>query len=766
MNPSVRALTDCSLAVSPIGACRLVWPILRGWGSRDPGSNPGRPTKGFSVEIGQFEGTLPLCINMGDDRSSEGDPDARIQWLAKQLEKHSDLYYNRAEPEISDAEFDSLRNELQSLSPEHDQLSRVGSDPPPGSEKVNHLFRMMSLDKATSEAEVAHFVSETTAKGRRFVCQPKLDGSALSLEYRRGRLLRAATRGNGRRGEDVTANVRRMMNVPENLSWKGDCHVRGEVVMPLQIFREKYSDVAPNPRNLAAGALRQKYLDAGKGRPEDLKFLAYGVEFPRGQDRHPDSQRPPDFKLDSEVISWISGLGIEAAGNHSVSGEDDSSTTDAILAVTREWFQSRDSAEWEIDGVVIKLDRLDKRDLLGETAHHPRWALAWKFPPEEAVTVLMDVFWQTGRTGNVTPVSRVAPVVVSGVTVENTTLHNKGEVERLGIRLGDKVRVVRRGDVIPKITEVLGSAVEGDLEGRTHSDGTPFSESLPPSSVISVPKICPRCSTKLVSDGAFIRCMNLECPSRLERTVLYWCRKLGMDGIGEKLAEQLCSSGMVTSLADLYRLEHREKDLIGLERMAEKSARNVIGELNSTRSMTFSTFISALGLPRIGPEIATLVCSQVTNLDELIQMTEDRGAAVERLVSIDRVGEVVANLLLDGIEDRKESIIDLYEQIDIIEGGQIVSEGALSGSTFCITGTLSRPRKEISLSIKSQGGKVVSSVSGNLSFLVSGGSSGSKLERANRLGVRVISEAELDEMLGGSILEDMPEERQATLGEF
>jgi len=267
-------------------------------------------------------------------------------------------------------------------------------------------------------------------------------------------------------------------------------------------------------------------------------------------------------------------------------------------------------------------------------------------------------------------------------------------------------------------------------------------------------------------DGAFIRCTNIGCPSRLERAILYWCRKLGMDGIGEKLAEQLCSSGLVSSLADLYRLEERESDLIALERMAQKSASNVLEELNSTRSMTFSTFISALGLPRIGPEIATLVCSEVRDLEELIQMTEDREGAIRRLVSVDRVGETVATLLLDGISERKDAIIDLHDQIEIVQGEQSTSEGILTGSTFCITGTLSRPRKEISLSIKSQGGKVVSSVSGNLSFLVAGGSSGSKLERANRLGVRVISESELDEMLGGSILEDLPEERQSTLGEF
>ena len=702
---------------------------------------------------------------MGSTHSDEGTSEARVDWLAEQLERHSDLYYNKAEPEISDADFDALRDELQLLSPNHPQLSRVGSDPPPGSEKVDHLFRMMSLDKANSDEEVSHFVSETTANGRRFVCQPKLDGSALSLEYRRGRLIRAATRGNGRRGEDVTANARRMMNVPERLGWDGDCHVRGEVVMPLRVFREKYSEVAPNPRNLAAGALRQKYADAGKEARETCSSLPT-VSSSQAIRTATQTVLSPRIqaRLGDNLLDRRDGDSV--AGNHVVSGDDDTTTTESILAVTREWLESRDSADWEIDGVVIKLDRLDKRGLLGETAHHPRWALAWKFPAEEAVTVLMDVFWQTGRTGNVTPVSRVAPVVVSGVTVENTTLHNKGEVERLGIMIGDKVRVVRRGDVIPKITEVLGPAHQSDLDGRSHSDGTPFSDPLPQRCEIPVPERCPRCSTDLIIDGAFIRCTNIDCPSRLERAILYWCRKLGIDGIGEKLAEQLCSSGLVTSLGDLSRLEDREQELISLERMAEKSARNVLEELNATRAMTFSTFISALGLPRIGPEIATLVCAEVKSLGELIQMTEERQEAIQRLVSIDRVGDTVANLLLDGISDRKESILDLYEQVEIVEGEKISVNGLLSGSSFCITGTLSRPRKEIALSIKSEGGKVVSSVSGNLDFLVAGESSGSKLDKANRLGVRIISESELDEMIGGSILEELPEERQSTLGEF
>ena len=703
---------------------------------------------------------------MAEDGNDERAKLLKINDLAELLSYHSNKYYNEASPEISDSEFDSLRDELESLEPNHPQLSRVGSDPPPGSVKIEHEFPMRSLDKANKEEQVLHFVSQTTANGRRFVCQPKLDGSALSLEYRRGRLVRAATRGNGTRGEDVTANVRRIPNIPDKLAWDGDCHIRGEVVMPLDIFEHKYSHIAPNPRNLAAGSLRQKSIDAGKGRAEDLAFFAYGVEFPSGGSKHPDSPNHPEFKYDSEAISWLSSMGIQVAGNEIVSGSEDHDTSNKIIEITKRWTESRYSEPWEIDGVVIKLDRLDKRELLGMTAHHPRWALAWKFPPQEAISVLMGVDWQTGRTGNVTPVSRIAPVIVSGVTVENTTLHNKGEVERLGMSIGDKVRVVRRGDVIPKIIEVLGRATVDDLEGRIHSDGSPFKQELPMASEIIVPTNCPRCESILVVDGAFLKCNNLDCPSRLERTILYWCRKLELDGIGEKLAEQLCSSGLVSSLADLYRLDERKRELLSLDRMAEKSANNILKELENSKSMTLSTFISALGLPRIGPEIATLICSEVETLDELIDMLSHREEAVERLVKIDRIGEVVANLLLDGISNRKDSIIDLHSKIVIVEEAKVVSQGVLNGETFCITGTLSRPRKEIALSIKAQGGKVVSSVSASLDFLVSESSSGSKMEKATRLGVKIIGEDKLDELLGGGILTDIPIPRQSTLGEF
>ncbi len=668
---------------------------------------------------------------------------ARIEALAEQIAHHSHLYYNEATPEISDAEFDALWDELKTLDPNHPQLRRVGAPIPPGSVKVEHRFPMRSLDKATENDEVAHFVAETTAHGRRFIAQPKLDGSALSLEYRRGRLVRAATRGSGERGEDVTSNALRIPNIPDRLSWEGDCHIRGEVVMHLDIFREKYAEIAPNPRNLAAGSLRQKNVEAGKGDASDLMFYAYDVLFVPNSEKHPDSPDALDFENDSESIIWLRSVGITPAEEVVVTGEEDEDTTQALLAQTVHWTQNRAGASWEIDGVVFKLDNLAKRALLGQTAHHPRWALAWKFPPEEATTVLLDIDWQTGRTGAVTPVARVAPVVVSGVTVENTTLHNVGEVERLGISIGDKVRIVRRGDVIPKIIESLGRGDDRDLEGRFHADGTAFSGTLPPQSPPQIPKCCPECETELQLDGAFLRCTNLSCPSRLSRSILYWCRALEMDGIGEKLVEQLCDAGLITNIPDLYRLQ--KEQLIGLERMAEKSASNVIHQLDSTRKLPLDVFLSALGLPGIGPELATAFAGEICTIEAMLTLND---SDIERLTSIEGVGETVALSLISGIQDRVEMIQDFSQILSITEVAKTEApSGPLLGYTFCITGTLTRPRKEIALQTKAAGGKVVSSVSGKLDYLIAGENAGSKLEKATRLGVKILNESEWESML-------------------
>ena len=386
--------------------------------------------------------------------------------------------------------------------------------------------------------------------------------------------------------------------------------------------------------------------------------------------------------------------------------------------------------------------------MLGETAHHPRWALAWKFPSEKAKTVLMEVNWQTGRTGTVTPVARVAPVSISGVTVENTTLHNLGEVERLGIHIGDIVQIVRRGDVIPKITEVLGRAKQADITGRNHADGTNFDATLPQRAPITIPTDCPECSTKLFIDGAFLRCPNLDCSARIARSLLYWCRALEMDGIGTKLAEQLTESGIIISLADLYRIQ--VSDLIELDRMAEKSATNVWNEIQNSRKMSLGQFLGALGLPGIGPELANLFASKIKTLAKLIEISDRwnefaNEEILQPLVSINGVGEIVARQLLEGISVRREMIIDLTgeEMISVSDEILLPNSGPLFGKTFCLTGTLSNPRKEVQSAIKSAGGKVVSSVSGNLSHLVAGENAGSKLAKAKQLGVNVLTEEQL-----------------------
>jgi DNA ligase (NAD+) len=585
-------------------------------------------------------------------------------------------------------------------------------------------------------------------------------------------LVRAATRGNGTRGEDVTANARRISNVPESINWRGDCHIRGEVIMPLSVFQKKYSSVAPNPRNLAAGCLRQKTKQSGKAKPEDLIFLAYDVRFPGLDSKHPDSPMPPSFNYDSDSNEWLSSNGIQIAGNTVVNSDNTEELTEKISSITEYWTEKRDSIEWEIDGVVIKLDLLSKRESLGMTAHHPRWALAWKFPPEEASTVLMDVDWQVGRTGTVTPVARVAPVTVSGVTVENVTLHNSGEVDRLKISIGDKVKLVRRGDVIPKIVAVIGKATIADIEGRIHSDGTQFYENLPEYSQIIIPTFCPRCETNLIHDGAFIRCINMNCPSRLERTVLYWARSLELDGVGEKLVQQLCSEGLVKSLPDLYELKVSE--ISSLERMGIKSASNVIRELESSKKMSLSKFLSALGIPGIGPELATSVATKVSSIENLLILVNKRNeeivennSAIDQLIEIDGIGAKVASQILDGLAIRMDTVRRLQSHLEIHSEAKPLSNGSLIGNTFCITGTLTRSRKEIALLIKSNGGKIVTSVSKNLSYLVAGDSAGSKLENANRLGVEVINESQLNEMLEAEEVTNISEENaQKSLMDF
>ncbi len=700
---------------------------------------------------------------------SEAD-EARIALLASEIARHSDLYYNAAAPEISDAAFDALWSELQRLAPDHPQLQRVGAEVDPGSLKVDHRFPMRSLDKGTTNEDLLHFVNQTTGGVTRFIAQPKLDGSALSLEYRCGRLVRAATRGSGERGEDVTRNARKVGNVPERLGVAVDAHVRGEVVMPLAVFDAKYRDVSPNPRNLAAGALRQKH-DVGKADAADLVFHAYDVQFLPPEDRHPDSTTPPESDADDALLAWLEHeAGVRPAKWQVLEGEDPAAAAQALIRNTAFWTASRSAYPYEIDGVVFKVASLDDRDRLGMTAHHPRWALAWKFPPEEAISVLLAVDWQTGRTGAVTPVARIAPQSVAGVTVENTTLHNLGEVERLGVRLGDKVRIVRRGDVIPKIEASLGPAAEADLQGRMHADGRPFEGTLPASSAVHAPTACPSCSGPLRLDGAFLRCDDLMCEARTSRAVLYWCRALEMDGIGEKLVEQLLDQGLVVGIEDLYTLT--APALASLDRMGATSAGNVMGQIEASRSLTLGRFLHALGLPGIGPELASAIARHFEGAEAVLPWLEraqaepgtegfgpledekgkahEHAEAIRELCTVEGVGPVVACAVRDGLSSRRSTVEALLSVLDVADEPAPAAGGTLSGRSFCLTGTLTMPRKQAQDAIKAAGGRVVGSVSNALDVLVAGESAGSKLSKALALGVEVWDEARLVTELGSN----------------
>ena len=662
----------------------------------------------------------------------------RIKYLADAIRYHRELYYNHSAPEITDAEFDALWDELKSLDPSNKVLHEVGPEPLPGTKKVDHMFPMRSLDKGTQDEDIIHFVTQSTFGGNRYLAQPKLDGSALSLEYVSGNLHRAATRGSG---EDVTLNAMLVANVPQRLNLPIDCHVRGEVVMPLAIFEEKYLDVSPNPRNLCSGALRQKHGD-GKAEASDLVFWAYDVKFPN---------ESPAATNDSELLTWLQKVGIEPAPWEVFASENPQKE---MIEHTEKWRKLRPSYEYEIDGIVFKLDNLEQRENLGMTAHHPRWALAWKFPSQEAVSVLLDVDWQTGRTGTVTPVARIAPQMVGGVTVENVTLHNVGEVERLKIKIGDKVKITRRGDVIPKIIENLGKAQASDLANRFHADGTQFSGKLVYGE-ISVPTNCPACQRGLEMEGAFLRCIALECDARTARALTYWCRTLEMDGIGEKLIEALLDSGMVATIADLYRLTH--SDITSLERMGDKSAYNVLDELSKTKTLNLARFLHALGIERIGPEVATTISQHFSSLEKLLDWIEN--GEVEELTTIEGIGDKVSTIFKQGILKRINLIIEL-SQIITVTDEEASASGIFDGQSFCITGSLSRPRKEIALAIKNAGGKVVGSVSGNLNVLIAGEKAGSKLAKAQSLGVSIWSEEDLFSKLS------QPKKGPRTLFEF
>lgn len=670
----------------------------------------------------------------------------QIERLRVLLEEHNRAYYLHDDPQVPDAEYDLLFRQLQKLEEGHPEYAdensptqRVGGAALDAFEKVRHAVPMLSLGNAFEDVEVAEFDSrvrlglELGEQPIPYVAEPKLDGLAISLRYKQGKLVTAATRGDGTTGEDVTANIRTLRALPLRLKgsgWPALLEVRGEVFITRAGFEalnaRQVADgekTFANPRNAAAGSLRQ--LDSRITARRPLTLFCYGWG------EHSGELPASHYEVLMQLTEW--GLPVSPLVRR-VNG----------LAECLEYYEQmaldRPELPYEIDGVVFKVDRRDWQRELGQVARAPRWAIARKFPAEEAVTELLAIDVQVGRTGAITPVARLAPVQVGGVVVANATLHNEDEIRRKGLRIGGQVVVRRAGDVIPQVVGVVGSSVSGPGLSSGLSSGELF----------QMPKVCPECGSAVVreADEAAYRCSGgLACPAQRKQAIRHFAARTAMDvdGLGNKLVDQLVDRGMLHNVADIYRLTHEQ--LAGLERMAAKSADNLLVAINKSRETTLARFIFALGIRHVGEATAVTLAETCGSVDALI------AADVERLEQIEDVGPVVARSIHDFLcEPHNLKVIEELQEQGIHWPQVVVKpmqDQPLAGKVLVITGTFSRPRPEIKADLQRLGAKVTGSVSKKTDWVAVGESPGSKADKAVELGVEVIDEAGLDRLLGG-----------------
>ncbi|CNH54801.1 NAD-dependent DNA ligase LigA [Yersinia intermedia] len=663
----------------------------------------------------------------------------QINQLRTSLRHHEHLYHVLDAPEIPDAEYDRLMQQLRSLEAQHPELithdsptQRVGAAPLDAFEQVRHEVPMLSLDNVFDEDSYLAFDKRVHDRLKRaepltFCCELKLDGLAVSLLYENGELVRAATRGDGTTGENITANVRTIRAIPlrlhgENIPQRVE--VRGEVFMPQAGFeqlneeaRRKGGKIFANPRNAAAGSLRQ--LDPRITAKRPLMFFCYGVGLLDGGDL-PRShiQRLMQFK------AW----GLPVSNRVKLC-----TGSDEVIAFYRQVEQDRASLGFDIDGVVIKVDSLDLQEQLGFVARAPRWATAFKFQAQEQITQVRDVEFQVGRTGAITPVARLEPVQVAGVIVSNATLHNADEIERLGIRIGDTVIIRRAGDVIPQVVGVV-------MEQRPQD-----------TKEIVFPEHCPVCGSDIerVEGEAVARCTGgLFCAAQRKEALKHFVsrRALDVDGMGDKIIEQLVEKQYVENPADLFELTAGK--LTGLDRMGPKSAQNLIAALEKAKQTTFARFLYALGIREVGEATAANLAAHFCNLDNL------RAADIDALKSVPDVGEVVARHVRNFLsEEHNQKVIAALEKvISWPEPQQIIAEeidSPFAGKTVVLTGSLTiLSRDEAKDRLAALGAKVSGSVSKKTDLVIAGEAAGSKLAKAQELGITVIDEAEMIRLLG------------------
>ncbi|MBT8067011.1 MAG: NAD-dependent DNA ligase LigA, partial [Gammaproteobacteria bacterium] len=664
-----------------------------------------------------------------------------IESLREQIRYHNYRYHALDDPEVPDAEYDRMMRRLQALEREHPELvtddsptQRVGDAPITAFGTVQHDVPMLSLDNAFAEEELREFHRRVTdrlelesgADKLSYAAEPKLDGAAVSLLYEEGRLVRGATRGDGTTGEDITHNVRTIEAIPLRLIGSGYpalLEVRGEVFMPKAGF-EAYNKKAAaagektfvNPRNAAAGSLRQLDPKLTAARPLDM--YAYSVGRIDGGDLP---------QTHSEVLERLQSWGLKVCPERRVV-----EGVEGCLAYYGDIGGKRDALPYEIDGVVYKVDDLQQQRELGFVSRAPRWAIAHKFPAQEELTTVEGVEFQVGRTGALTPVARLTPVFVGGVTVSNATLHNIDELHRKDVRIGDTVTIRRAGDVIPEVV--------GVIQSRRPKGTKP----------VELPSKCPVCGSAVAREGdeAVARCTGgLYCSAQRAEALKHFVSRRAMDieGLGAKLIEQLVDADRIHTPADIFKLTRGE--LAEMERMGEKSADNLVSAIEASRSTSLGRFLFALGIREVGESTASALAAHFGKLDLIMSATE------EELVTVPDVGPVVASRIRSFFEEgHNREVIQALRDHGVSweesEPQRNPSEGKLSGKTFVLTGTLpNMTRDEAKKKIQAQGGKVTGSVSKKTSYVVYGDKAGSKLSKAQSLGVETIDEAGLNEML-------------------
>ena len=663
----------------------------------------------------------------------------KIESLRDKIRHHESLYYVLDSPEISDAEFDKLMQQLKQLETEHPDLitsdsptQRVGGKPREGFVKVPHSSPMLSLDNTYSEEELRAWERRVHELSGRsdvdYVCELKLDGMSLALIYENGKLVRGVTRGDGSVGEDVTLNVRTVRSIPllipaEKLKKAGipaDFEVRGELLMPTASFKkineEREREGLPtfaNPRNFTAGTVRQ--LDSNITAQRRLDYFPYML-LRNGRtyfDRH------------SKTLGALDAAGFKVNQNRKLV-----SSMDEVWSFIQQWEAKRDSLPYEIDGIVVKVDRTTLQDELGFTGKAPRWAIAYKYAARAGITQLENVRWQVGRTGKLTPVAELVPVSIGGTMVRNATLHNMDEIERLGVKIGDWLQVERGGDVIPKVAKVV------DDKDRPRGKGD-----------IEVPDKCPVCGTKVMRTEGEVdyRCVNANCPAKLLGTILHFASRgvMNIDGMGDALVAQLTDRGLVKNIADIYKLT--KENLLSLERMGEKSAQNILDEIENSKRLPLDRVIYGLGIRFVGERTAEFLAEHFGSMDVL------EHASVEELQNVDEVGPRIAASIAEFFSiPANRKLVERLREAKLTLTGEKKQRGTkLAGKTFVLTGTLPRfTRDEAKKMIEDAGGKVTGSVTRKTDYVVAGSDAGSKLDKARELGVAVIDEKQMEELAG------------------